>query len=135
MNYLKTSLWFLLASLVQAGVVWAAFQLGWTRFDAGLTVGRLLIHLGVGQLVGYLFLAWHKGRPEISGIGTGLVYGALFWGFFALLLGPAFGFIPSPLAVGTNATVFTLIAFLAYGLVVGAAADAIARGRLGRPAA
>lgn len=135
MSYFKSSAWFVLASLVQAGIVWAAFQLGWTRFNASLTTSRLLIHLIIGQVAGYLFLTWHKGRPEISGIGTGLVYGALLWGFLALLLGPAVGFIPSPLGVGMNATLVTLAAFLAFGLIVGAAADAIARERLGRPAA
>lgn len=128
--YLKSSLWFALASLVQAGIVWAAFQLGLTRFDAGLTLGRLLIHLTVGQLAGYLFLSWHRGRPEVSGLATGLVYGALLWGFLALLLGPALGYIPSPLKIGWNSTIFTLVAFLSYGLIVGAAADAAARERV-----
>lgn len=120
------------ASLVQAGIVWAAFQLGLTRFNADLTLGRFLAHLSIGQLAGYLFLSWHNGLPEVSGIGTGLVYGALLWGLIGLLLGPALGFIPSPLRIGLNSTLFTLTAFLAYGLIVGAAAAAISRERLER---
>ncbi len=125
------SLWFAIASLVQAGVIWAAFRLGLTAFNPGLTAGRLLVHLLAGQALGYLFLAWHRGRTRTSGIGSGLVYGVLLWGFLALLLGPALGAIRFPLSVGINATIFTLLAFLAYGLVVGASADAASRAKLG----
>ncbi len=119
MNYLTTSLWFAAASALQAAVVWAALRYGLTTYDPGFTPAGLLVHFVVGQVAGYLLFSFFSGRARIAGTSYGIVYGLFLWVVLALLVGPALGLIPSPLAVGINATLTTLAAFIVYGAVTG----------------
>lgn len=119
MNYLTTSLWFAAASALQAAIVWAALSAGLTRFNPGFTLSALLIHFVVGQVAGYLFFSFLSGRAKIPGVSYGIVYGLFLWVVIALLIAPALGLITSPLTIGVNATLTTLVAFLAYGAIAG----------------
>lgn len=123
MNYLTTSLWFVAASALQAATVWLALRAGLTTFNPGFTLTGLLIHFVFGQVAGYLLFSFFSGRARVSGLSNGIVYGLFLWVVIALLIAPALNLIPSPLAVGVNATLTTLAAFLVYGAIAGYACE------------
>lgn len=118
-NYLTMSLWLAAASVLQAAVVWAVLRLGLTTFNPGFTPAFLVGHLVVGQVAGYLLYSFLSGRALIPGVSYGVVYGFFLWVAIALLIAPGLGLFTSPLAVGVNATLTTLAAFLVYGVVAG----------------
>lgn len=54
--YLKYSIWFAIASIVQAGIVLASETLGLSTLEIVLTPTQFLIHIIAGQMFGYLLL-------------------------------------------------------------------------------
>ncbi|WP_027365758.1 hypothetical protein [Desulfotruncus alcoholivorax] len=123
MNYLTTSLWFIGASALQALTLWPALKAGLITFNPGFSYTGLFGLLVTGQIAGYLLVSFFSGRAQISGIAYGAVYGFFLWAVIALLLGPALNLFTSPLLIGFNATIITLISFLVYGVVAGYASE------------
>lgn len=54
--YLKYSTGFLIASLVQAGIIMTTEKLGISTLGAKLTAMQLLTHILAGQVIGYILL-------------------------------------------------------------------------------
>lgn len=123
MNYLTTSLWFIAASALQAITVWTALRVGLTNFNPGFSYTGLFGFLVVGQIAGYLLISFFGGRAQIFGIAYGAIYGFFLWIVIALLLAPALNLFTSPLQIGVNASIVTLISFLIYGAVTGYASE------------
>lgn len=122
-SYVRLSLWFGVASLLQLTVVSAARDLGLSALTPNLTPGKLAVLVVVGQIAGYLFLAWYQGRPEIAGVTHGFTYGLILWILLGVFVAPRVGFIRSPLALGSGAVLASIAAFLIYGAVVGFAVE------------
>lgn len=119
------SLSFLLASLVQAGIVIMAEWAGLTTLGARATAVQLLVHVLVGQAAGYGLLLLSRAVPALRRMSpwiTGPVYGFLFWAV-ALSIAAGRGAVRAPWTQGWPTVVITLAAFVAYGVVAAVALE------------
>lgn len=119
---LRRSIWFLAASLAQAAVVFMAEGSGLSRLGARETATQLLIHVLVGQVAGYVLAIAIDNVPVLRRASIWLVgpaYGVLFW-WIALSLAAARGTVRAPWTQGTGTVFWTLVAFVAYGLIAAA---------------
>lgn len=62
--YIKYSLGFLVASLIQAGIVALAEFLNISSLNVKITASQLLIHILAGQIAGYILLFIVKKLPK-----------------------------------------------------------------------
>ncbi|MEC9488623.1 MAG: hypothetical protein UMV23_03980 [Halanaerobium sp.] len=110
---------FLAAALIQASVIYFAESLGFTSLGVALTINRLVWHILAGEVVGfaYLFLARNSKMVQDWSVWIqGLVLGGIYWSI-ALPAGIITGAIKSNAILGMPTFLFTLTAFILYGLV------------------
>lgn len=128
MNW-KASAWFALGSLVQAAIISIGDWTGYSTFPADLKVWELAIHVGVGQINGYilltLFRKYRSALERYGGTSLGILYGLVAWGII-LSLGTAINFVKSTGWQSGTGMLTTIFAFLAYGIIAGTvAADVV----------
>lgn len=117
--YWKYSLGFLIASLVQAGVIAATEALGISTLGAKIDFGQLIIHVITGQAIGFLLMVMMQGIRGIAKINfwlLGGIYGAVVW--VALVsINSAKGTINAPWTQGVSTIIASLLAFVIYGII------------------
>jgi uncharacterized membrane protein YagU involved in acid resistance len=115
----KYSLGFLMASLLQAGIVMATEALGVSTLGAKLTAMQLLIHILVGQVLGYLLLFIinkFKSIYKTNFLAIGSIYGIITWSIL-LSINSAIGKVKAPWTQGFSTILSSLIAFIAFGII------------------
>jgi hypothetical protein len=124
----KVSAWFAVASLVQASVISIGDWSGFSTFKADLKFWQLLVHLGVGQIAGYILLALFRRNRTFAGryggTSLGILYGLAIWGI-VLSLGTAVGLVQSSGWRSGTGMMTTIMAFLAYGIIAGTIAGGV----------
>lgn len=117
--YWKYSLGFLIASLVQAGIIVVSEFFGISTLGAKVDFGQLIIHILSGQAAGFLLMVMMQG---IKGIGRvnffflGSIYGAIVW-IVLVSINSAHGTINAPWAQGASTVIASLLAFIVYGII------------------
>lgn len=117
--YLKYSTGFLIASLIQAGIVMATESLGISTLGAKLTAMQLLTHIIVGQIIGYILLYIIRKSKVVSTTniwGMGSITGFIAW-LILLSINSAIGKVNAPWTQGFPTVLSTLIAFIAFGII------------------
>ena len=90
---------------------------GVSTTSSGMILG-FVIDLLMGAILAIIFVGIVRSFHSRHNIIAGLIYGLLLW----LIAGAAFapsGIASSPWSLGTSTTIGTLIAMLAFGLVLG----------------
>lgn len=120
MKFIKLSVGFLIASLLQGIIVFIGEKMGVSQFDIQFTVIRVIHHILVGQASGYVlfWLITHIDRlKNISALLSGSLFGVLTW-MILIFVGSHTGLIQQDwLQFGGVAT--TLFAFIVYGFISG----------------
>lgn len=117
--YLKYSIGFLIASLVQFGIIYLGESLEITRLQAKTTFGELIIHIALGQVAGFLLLYGFRKLNFLKNTSywvSGLLYGTIVW----LILTPiqaALGKIALPWEQDITTVLVFLFAFIVYGII------------------
>lgn len=117
--YWKYSLGFLVASLIQAGIIAASESLGISTLGAKITFGQLIIHVLAGQAAGFLLMVIMQGIPSIAKTNfwlLGGIYGAIVWAVL-IPINSAQGTINAPWTQGTSTVLASLLAFMFYGVI------------------
>lgn len=117
--YWKYSVGFLIASLVQAGIIMFSEFFGISTLGAKFTFGQIIIHVLAGQAAGFLLMVILQFVNEVAKstvwiIGT--VYGVIVWAVL-IPINSAQGTINPPWTQGLSTVITTLIAFVTYGIV------------------
>ena len=118
--YIKYSLGFLVASLVQAGIIWLTETVGLSTLDAKFTLFQLIIHVIAGQIAGYLLLLAYRNIPAIEHYETflvGLIYGLVVWAALISINSIVLNNINTPWTQGMYTLISSLIAFIVYGIM------------------
>lgn len=117
--YYKYSIGFLIASLIQAGIVFISEMTGISTLNAPFTFTQLLTHIIVGQVAGFILL-FVMNRVEVIAEANifivGAIYGTLAW-WLLLTINSMLGKVNAPWYQGISAMVSTLLAFIAYGII------------------
>jgi len=85
--------------------------------SSGMILG-FVIDLLVGAILALVFAAIMRALHSRHNVIGGLIYGLLLWVIAGAAFAPS-GISPAPWSVGTSTTITTLIAMLAFGLVLG----------------
>jgi len=120
---------FLIASAVQAGIIWIAEAMRFSVLGPGFTANQLLIHFLVGQAAGLVLLAFQRIVTVIKDTGPwplGIVFGGIFWAL-ALPFAASRGMVRWPWTAGVSTILWTLVAFLAYGVIAAFAVKPVER--------
>lgn len=118
--YWKYSLGFLIASLVQAGIIAASEFFDISNLGAKITFGQLIIHILAGQAVGFLLMVIMQSIKSIAKMNywlAGSIYGAIVWAIL-VSINSAQGTINAPWTQGAATIIASLSAFVVYGLIV-----------------
>lgn len=117
--YLRYSTGFLIASLIQAGIIMATEALGISTLGAKLTAMQLLTHILAGQVLGYILLLVmrkiefpNKFNMWAVGITTGIIAWAIL-----LSVNSSIGKVNAPWSQGLLTTVSSMVAFIAFGVI------------------
>lgn len=117
--YLKYSTGFLIASLVQAGIIMTTEKLGISTLGAKLTAMQLLTHILAGQAVGYLLLLIIR-KVEIINKSSfwviGITTGFLAW-LVLLSINSSIGKVNAPWNEGILTVLASITAFIAMGII------------------
>ncbi|RDI37549.1 hypothetical protein [Falsibacillus pallidus] len=117
--YLKYSLGFLIGSLIQAGIVMMAEKMGISHMGAKLTFVQLLLHIGAGQIAGYLLLNIIRKAKVLQDLGTfiiGIIWGGIIWAI-VIPLNAAQGKVKLPWEAGTSTVISSILAFFVFGII------------------
>lgn len=117
--YWNNSLGFLIASLVQAGIIATSEYLGISTLGAKITFGQLMIHILAGQAVGFLLMVIIqviRGMANVNLWLLGSVYGTIVW-ITLVSINSAQGTINAPWTQGVSSVISSLLAFIVYGLI------------------
>lgn len=117
--YWKYSVGFLIASLIQAGIIAASEFLGISALGAKLNIGQLIIHILAGQAAGFLLMVIMQSVPNIAKINIwllGTIYGAIVWAVL-IPINSAQGTINAPWTQDPTTVIASLLAFIAYGII------------------
>ncbi|QGU95353.1 hypothetical protein GOM49_09865 [Clostridium bovifaecis] len=117
--FIKYSFGFLLASLVQAGIVMLFELLEISSLGATLTFMQLLTHIIAGQVAGYMLLFIVKLIESITKLSTliiGSFWGIIIWSII-IPLNVTLGKIRAPWTQGTGTMFPSIIAFVVYGII------------------
>ena len=117
--YLNYSVGFLIASLIQAGIILATESLGLSALGAKLTATQLLTLIIAGQVVGYILLSIMR-KLEIVRTASVWTIGSItgFTAWLVLLsINSALGKVRAPWAQGFSTVISSLIAFIAFGII------------------
>lgn len=115
----KYSTGFLIASLIQAGIIMITKSLGVSTLGAKLTATQLLIHIIAGQIVGYilLFIMIKLKVIDVANIwAIGSITGVVAW-IVLLSINSEQGTVRAPQTQGFSTTLPSIIAFIAYGVL------------------
>lgn len=118
--YMKYSIWFAVASIVQAGIVLASEKLGLSTLGIVLTPTQFLIHILAGQIFGYLLLFTIrkvKVIKETYAWLNGGIMGVIAW-FVLYTFNSAIGSVNVPWTQGLSTILSSLIAYLMFGFIV-----------------
>lgn len=116
---LKHSTGFLIASLIQAGIIMITESLGISTLGAKLTATQLLIHILAGQIVGYILLFIMKKLQVIDSANiwiVGSITGVVMW-ILLLSINSAQGTVRAPWTRGFSTMLSSIIAFIVYGVL------------------
>lgn len=125
--------------VVEDAILLIGRSAGWVRLNMLAIMARLLtsagvstttsgmilgfaIHLLAGAILALIFAAIVRALHSRHNIISGLIFGLLLW----IAMGAAFSpssIAAAPWSLGTPTTIFTLVAALAYGLILGYAAS------------
>lgn len=117
--YLKYSTGFLIASLIQAGIILTTEALSLSALGAKLTPIQLLTHIIAGQVLGYILLFVMRKRKSIGTANIwaiGSITGITAW-VILLTANSALGKVKAPWTQGWPTILFSILAFLALGLI------------------
>lgn len=117
--YLKYSLGFLFASLVQAAIIMTSELLNISTLGAKLTVSQLITHIIAGQVAGYILLIALRKVSALNEINTwiiGSIFGAMIWAVL-LPINSMQGTIRAPWTQGISTVVSSMFAFIIYGII------------------
>ncbi|TRM11743.1 hypothetical protein FH966_08660 [Lentibacillus cibarius] len=117
--YVKYSLGFLIASLIQAGIVMFAENTGISQLGAKLTLFQLITHILAGQVAGYILLIIIRKVDYVQNrslITISAVWGALVW-VTLVPLNAAFGKVVLPWEAGIGTIMSSLLAFIVFGFI------------------
>lgn len=125
----EASTGFLIASLAQAAVVFAAEALRISSLNPKVP---LLLHILIGQAAGYL-LIYIFGRTKIAAglsiLSVGIIYGFVLW-VIVMSIASRAGAVNPPWYAGSGTVWASAIAFFAYGWITAATARAVMANRL-----
>lgn len=119
---------FLIASLAQAAVVFAAEALGISSLSPRIP---LFLHILIGQAAGYFLLYVLRSSTiaaRLSICGIGIIYGFILWGIVMSIASRA-GAVNPPWYAGAGTVWASALAFFAYGWIAAATARAHAPDR------
>lgn len=117
--YLRYSTGFLIASLVQAGIIMITEKLGISTLGAKLTAMQLLTHILAGQVIGYiLLLVMRKIKMvnETNFWAIGSITGLLAW-LVLLSINSSIGKVNAPWNEGLSTVLASIIAFVTMGII------------------
>lgn len=117
--YLKYSTGFLIASLIQAGIILTTEALSLSTLGAKLTPIQLLTHIIAGQILGYILLFVMRKRKSIGTANLWVIGGITGITAWVILLtaNSALGKVKAPWTEGWPTILFSILAFLALGLI------------------
>ena len=117
--YMKYSTGFLIASLVQAGIIMLTEKLGISTLGAKLTAMQLLTHILAGQVVGYILLLTMRKIEIINKANfwvIGFVTGIIAWTIL-LSINSSIGKVNAPWNEGVSTVLSSIIAFITMGVI------------------
>lgn len=117
--YLKYSLGFIIASLVQAGIVALTEFSNISSLNVDINISQLLIHILVGQIAGYILLfAVRKSEflRSFDKVILGTLWGIIAWSII-IPMNTAQGKINGPLSMNTATLLSSIAAFILYGII------------------
>lgn len=117
--YLKYSIGFLIASLIQAGTIMLAETLGISSLGAKLTVMQLITHILAGQIAGYVLLYIMRKSEVINKVNIwviGIIWGIIVWAII-LTINSMQGTIKAPWSQGLSSVLSSMIAFIIYSVI------------------
>lgn len=118
--YLKHSIGFLIASIIQALIIISTEFLGVSSLGARFTFTQILAHIIVGQIVGYILLLITRSLKIINTdnfFTTGIIVGVISW-IIILSINSTLGVVNAPWTQGSLTVLASIIAFIAYGVIV-----------------
>ncbi|MFZ5989102.1 MAG: hypothetical protein ACOYWZ_18525 [Bacillota bacterium] len=116
---IKYSAGFLIASLIQVGIIMTAEALGISSLNANLTFMQLLVHIMVGQITGFILLFVMR---NVKAVGrattwvTGIVFGFITW-WVLLSINSTLRTVQAPWNQGLETVISSLAAFIVYGVI------------------
>ncbi len=117
--YLKYSTGFLIASLVQAGIIMITEKLGISTLGATLTAMQLLTHILAGQVVGYILLFIMRKFESLNQANfwtIGIFTGIIAW-LVLLTINSSIGKVNAPWNEGISTILASMTAFIAMGII------------------
>lgn len=117
--YLKYSTGFLIASLVQAGIIMITENLGISSLGAKLTAMQLLTHILAGQVVGYILLLVMRKVESVNKVNfwiIGFIAGSISW-LILLSINSAMDKVNAPWNEGIATILASIIAFIVFGII------------------
>lgn len=117
--YIKYSTGFLIASLVQAGIIMLTEKLGISTLGAKLTAIQLLTHILAGQVIGYMLLLVMRKFENISTSSfwiIGSITGVTTW-LVLLSINSVIGKVNAPWSQGFPTVLASMVAFIALGVI------------------
>lgn len=117
--YVQYSLGFLIASLVQAGIVLFAETVGISNLGARLTLGQLVLHILAGQVAGYILLYVIRKVESVAQFGPlliGAIWGVIVWAI-VIPINAMQGKVQLPWQAGVSTVLASGLAFITFGLI------------------
>lgn len=117
--YIKYSLGFLVASLLQAGIVLLAEKTGISQMGAKLTLIQLILHILAGQIAGYVLFFIIRKVETIQHMNTfiiGAIWGMIVWAI-VIPINAAQGKVKLPWEAGLGTIIASLFAFIVFGTI------------------
>lgn len=117
--YWKYAVGFLIASLVQAGIIMVSEFAGLSTLGAKFTFGQIIIHILAGQAAGFLLMVILQIADKAANNSfwtIGAVYGVIVWAIL-IPINSAQGDITPPWTQGLTTVIASLIAFITYGVI------------------
>ncbi len=117
--YIKYSTGFLIGSLIQAGIVMLAENMGISQMGAELTVFQLITHILAGQVAGYFLLFIIRKIESVKKLNTaviGLIWGTIVWAI-VIPINAAQGKVILPWEAGIGTIIASLSAFIFFGII------------------
>src|SRR5699024_3034622 len=117
--FIRYSLGFMIASIIQAGIIMLTEEVGISQLGATLTITQLVIHILAGQVVGYILLfIIRKVKPiqRLNAFITGAIWGVVIW-VILLPLNAAQGNVKLPWEAGIGTVISSLLAFITFGIL------------------